>query len=589
MFVLRKIKVKIFGGKTMNLMSFIKPYKFPIVIALTLMLVELTVELMHPLLLAKIIDEGIMQENMNVILYWGAVMVGMSILAFLSGVINSFYAAHVSQSTGYDIRSSLYKKIQLFSYAGLQRFQTSSLITRMTNDVTQIQNTIFMSLRIILRAPLLVIGGTVMALLVNVRLALILVIMIPILIVFLIWMMKKGASLFSLVQKKLDGVNHVMRENLVAIRLVKVFVRHDFEKSRFQKSNNELMDKTISALRLMEMSMPFLLLLMNVAVMAILWFGSFSVNAGGTQIGEVVAIVNYATRITSALTVFSMIIIVFSRAKASAERINEVFESESVLEADTKGDTYITEGSIHFQNVSLEYPSMNGYVLNNLTLHVSGGDTLAILGATGSGKSTLFQLIPKLYDASEGQVFIDGKSIEEISLYELRSKIGYVPQEVFLFSGTIKENIQWGNERATMEEIIKAAKDAQIDEVIQNLPNQYETKIGQKGVNLSGGQKQRISIARALVRKPKILLLDDSTSALDVKTEALFLRALRQYQCTTLIITQKLSTARNAGKIILMEDGTIVGEGNHETLQQKSSLYQAMNQSQIRREELQDV
>jgi ATP-binding cassette subfamily B protein len=570
----------------MKLFSFLKPYKFPIVIALTLMFVELIVELVHPLLLARIIDDGIMQEDLNAIKYWGAIMIGMSLLAFISGIINSYYAAHVSQSTGFDIRSNLYEKIQLFTYSQLQRFQTSSLITRMTNDVTQIQNTIFMSLRIMLRAPLLVIGGTLMALLVNVRLAMILVVTIPILVLFLIWMMKKGGALWSQVQGKLDRVNHIMRENLVAMRLVKVFVRHQHEKKRFKKSNDQLMETTMSALRTMEIAMPVLLLLMNVSVMAILWFGSFSVQSGGTQVGEVVAIVNYATRITSALTVFSMIIIVFSRARASAARITEVLDSD-LEETSTKHFHELKDGSVEFKNVSFQYPSMNSLVVEDVTFNVRGGETLAILGATGSGKTTLFQLVPKLYEITAGQIVIDGASIDELDLVQLRREIGYVPQEVFLFSGTIKENLEWGKDDATMEEIIAAAKDAQIHDVIAKLPNQYETKIGQKGVNLSGGQKQRLSIARALVRKPKILLLDDSTSALDVKTEARLLDALRKYQCTILLITQKISTARKADNIILVDEGRIVGEGNHEFLLEHSMLYQKITQSQSRKEEFQ--
>ncbi|GAE37003.1 ABC transporter ATP-binding protein [Halalkalibacter akibai] len=572
----------------MKLFSFLKPYKFPIVIALFLMFVELVVELLHPLLLAKIIDDGIMQEDMSVILNWGAIMVGMSLLAFLAGVVNSFYAAHVSQSTGYDIRSELYEKIQTFTYTKLQRFQTSSLITRMTNDVSQIQNTIFMSLRIMLRAPLLVIGGTIMALLVNVQLALILVITIPILICFLIWMMKKGGALFSQVQAKLDGVNHVMRENLVAMRLVKVFVRHRFEESRFNKSNDDLVKTTVSALRLMEIAMPVLLLLMNVSVMAILWFGSFAVNTGGTQVGEVVAIINYATRITSALTVISMIVIVFSRARASAERITDVLETNVDAEKSTKA-IEIKDGSLEFKEVSFQYPSTDIEVLKRINFKVEGGKTLAILGSTGSGKTTLFQLIPNLYEVTSGEIYIGGHPVHSLDLDEYRKKIGYVPQDVFLFSGTIKENLQWGKQDATMEEIVEAAKDAQIHDVISQLPDQYETKIGQKGVNLSGGQKQRLSIARALVRKPIILLLDDSTSALDVKTEALLLQALKRYNCTTCIITQKISTAKKADQIILLDEGMIVDEGSHEILIKQSSLYQKINESQLREEELQDV
>ncbi|WP_332691656.1 ABC transporter ATP-binding protein [Halalkalibacter lacteus] len=576
-----------------NVFSFLRPYKFPVFIALTLMLIELTVELIHPLLLAKIIDDGIMQEDLAAITRWGALMIGMSLLAFVSGVINSFYAAHVSQSTGFDLRSNLYKRIQTFSFTQLQRFQTSSLITRLTNDVTQIQNTIFMSLRIMLRAPLLIIGGTIMALFVNAKIALILVFMIPLIVLFLIWMMKKGGSLFSLVQAKLDGVNHVMRENLTAMRLVKVFVRHNYEGKRFKKSNEALMEKTVSALRLMEVAMPILLLLMNVGIMAILWFGSFEVNSGGAKVGEIVAIVNYATRITSALTVFSMIIIVFSRAKASAERIADVLDDDksemNIVKERQDPSLKIVGGEIKFDHVSFHYPDMKMNVLNDLSFTANQGETLAILGATGSGKSTLFQLIPKLYEVSEGQIVLDGNNIKTFEPEHLRRQIGYVPQEFFLISGTVKENIQWGHDEATLDEVIEAAKHAQIHDVIESLPNQYETKLGQKGVNLSGGQKQRLSIARALIRKPKVLLLDDSTSALDVKTEAEFLKALKNYTCTTLIVTQKLSTAMNADKIILLDDGQKVAEGNHEQLLQQSHLYQQIHQSQMREEVFQDV
>jgi ATP-binding cassette subfamily B protein len=374
---------------------------------------------------------------------------------------------------------------------------------------------------------------------------------------------------------------------------VKVFVRHKYEGERFKKSNEALMEKTMSALRLMEVAMPVLLFLMNIGIMAILWFGSFEVQTGGAGVGEIVAIVNYATRITSALTVFSMIIIVFSRAKASSERIANVLEVEQseidIAKEDYELDVSIGGGAVAFEHVSFQYPNMKTNVINDLSFTVNQGETLAILGATGSGKSTLFQLIPKLYEINEGDIFLDDHHIHTFKVDDLRKQIGYVPQEVFLFSGTIKENIQWGNEHATLQEIMEAAKHAQIHDVIQTFPDQYETKIGQKGVNLSGGQKQRLSIARALIRKPKLLLLDDSTSALDVKTEARFLQALKNYTCTTLIITQKLSTAMQADKIILLNEGQKVAEGTHHQLLQRSDLYQQIHQSQIREEELQDV
>ncbi|GAE26110.1 lipid A export ATP-binding/permease protein MsbA [Halalkalibacter wakoensis JCM 9140] len=570
--------------------GFLKPFKLPIFIALFLMLLELFVELIHPLLLAKIIDDGIIQEDFSVIVRWGGLMVGLSFLAFIAGVVNSFYAAHVSQSTGFLIRSSMYQKIQMFAFSQLQCFETSSLITRLTNDVTQIQNTIFMSLRIMLRAPLLIVGGAIMALFINVKIALILVIAIPLIVLFLIWMMKKGGTLFSQVQAKLDKVNHVMRENLTAMRLVKMFVRSKHENKRFKKGNEQLMNHTVSALRLMELTMPVLLFLMNVGVMAILWFGSFEVNSGGAQVGEIVAIVNYATRITSALTVFSMIIIVFSRARASAERISEVLEhGKEQKDEQLEKELEKLEGSLTFDHVSFQYPNTQGDVLKEVSFHVEKGKTLAILGATGSGKSTLVQLIPKLYEVNKGNIFIDSFNIDDLSSFQLRDQIGYVPQEVFLFSGTIKENIQWGKPEASIEDVIEAAKHAQIHDLIEQLPDQYETKIGQKGVNLSGGQKQRLSIARALLRKPKLLLLDDCTSALDVKTEGRFLEALEDYSCTTLLITQKISSAIKADQIILLEDGQIIAEGTHEQLAKKSTLYQAILQSQEREEERVDV
>ncbi len=514
-----------------------------------------------PLILAKVIDDGIVAEDMGVVLWWGSIMIGMSLLAFTSGIINSFYAAHTSQSTGYDIRAQLYQKVQDFSLANLQKFQTSSLITRLTNDVTQIQNTIFMGLRIMLRAPLLVIGGTIMALIVNARLALFLVVTIPVLIFFLIWMMRKGSVAFKQVQLKLDRVNHVIRENLAGMKLVKAFVRRRHEAKRFSKENEELKDKTVYALRLMEVTMPILLLLMNASIIGVLWFGNVQVQAGGVQVGEIVAIINYVTRITGALTVFAMIVMVFSRSRASAERISEVLDTEVDLR-DGQGAlpqlSDVTGSSISFQNVSFSYPEIKEPALRELSFNVQGGQTIAILGGTGSGKTSLFQLIPRLYDVGEGAIRIDGTDIRAMKIKEVRQMIGYVPQEALLFSGSIKDNIAWGSETASFEDIVQAAKDAQIHQMIERLPNQYETKIGQKGVNLSGGQKQRLSIARALVRKPRILLLDDSTSALDVETEASLLTALRKYSCTILLITQKLGTAKSADEIFLLNDGEII-------------------------------
>ncbi len=572
----------------MKIRTFIKPYRIPMAIAFFFMLVELAVELSQPMLIEKVIDKGILQNDLTAVLWWGSVMVGISIIAFIGGIINSFYAAHASQSFGYDVRVSLFKKIQSFSFANFNRFPTSSLITRMTNDVTQLQNTLFMSLRIMLRAPLLVIGGTVMALFVNAKLAAILAVTIPVLVAFLIWAMNTGGRLFRNVQERIDAVNRVMRENLVSMRLIKALLRSEHENERFTRSSQDLKAKTVSALRFMETTMPVLVFVMNLSIIAILWFGHWQISSGSTKIGEVVAVVNYSLRITAAFTPLSFIIMAISRARASARRIADVLNTEVDLTdaPDAEPDFQAIQGEVAFDRVSFRYPGTDRLVLRDISFTVQPGETVAILGATGAGKSSLFQLIPRLYDVSEGAVRIDGRDVRAYKLDHLRRQIGYAPQEALLFTGTIKENIAWGKDDATMEDIVAAAKAAQIHETIASFPNGYDTVLGQKGVNLSGGQKQRLCIARALIRKPKILLLDDSTSALDLKTEQKLLEALKAYTCTTLIITQKITTAMEADHILLLEDGKLLTVGRHDELLTASELYRQIYQSQFGKEAL---
>ncbi|WP_273717049.1 ABC transporter ATP-binding protein [Alkalihalobacillus pseudalcaliphilus] len=563
--------------------GYIRPYQFAMWIALILMFIELVVELIHPLLLARIIDDGIMQNDLQAVLYWGGIMVVVSLFAFIAGIVNSFFAGHVSQSTGLDLRNGMYEKVQAFSFSNLQKFQTSSLITRLTNDVTQIQNTLFMSLRIMLRAPLLVVGGVIMALLLNMQLAMFLVLTVPILLLFLVFVMKAAAKLFKLVQQKLDGVNSVIREHLGGMKLIKAYVRRKHEQKRFVDRNKQLMDKTVKALRLLETTMPILLFIMNVSIIGILWFAQSAIQTGTVQVGEVVAIINYVLRITGALTVFAMIIMVFSRAKASSERIVEVLNTDvDMQDGSQQVKKAASKEIMRFDNVSFRYPGNGDTAIKQIQLSIYKGETIAIMGGTGSGKTTMFQLIPRLYDSTAGSILINGMNVKEFRVEELRKSIAYVPQEVLLFSGTIEENIAWGREDATEEEIHEAAKSAQIHETILSLPEQYRGRIGQKGVNLSGGQKQRISIARALIRKPDILLLDDSTSALDVQTEKRFMQALQKYECTTLMITQKVISAQEADRIILLDDGKIVATGNHNELVESSKLYQRIVQSQER-------
>ncbi|MGQ4667229.1 ABC transporter ATP-binding protein [Metabacillus halosaccharovorans] len=567
-----------------KLRSILQPYRISVMIALSLMLIELTVELLHPLLMAKIIDDGILKEDMDVVMVWGAIMVGISLLAFASGMINSFYAAHVSQGFGFDLRKQIFVKVQSFTFEKLSKFPAASLVTRMTNDITQLQNTLFMGLRIMLRAPLLIIGSVIMSFFVNAQIAMIFAIVIPLVIVVLVWIMKKGSKMFHYVQSKLDQVNDVLRENLIGMRLIKAYVRREHEVDRFKEASSSLKDNTVKALRMIETSMPILLLIMNLGILLILWIGQAQVTGGDVQVGEVVAIVNYGLRVTSALSMFSFIIMFLSRSRASASRILEVLDVEEDVvnhEGEVSG---ISDGKVIFDDVSFSYPGTEETVLKEISFTANAGETIAVMGGTGSGKSTLFQLIPRLYEVNSGTIYIDDQPINTLDMEFLRNQIGLVPQEAVLFSGEIENNIAWGNSHAKDEQIISAAKAAQIHETIEKLPKKYKTKIGQKGVNLSGGQKQRLSVARALVRKPKILLLDDSTSALDVKTEKKLLDALESYSCTTMLITQKISTAKLADKILLLDEGRLVAEGTHLDLLKNSPLYQKISQSQMKGE-----
>ncbi|WP_277674249.1 ABC transporter ATP-binding protein [Piscibacillus halophilus] len=565
---------------------YLKPYYLHMIIAWSLMLIELTVELLLPIFLGRMIDEGIQTQNLNTIIYWGSIMIGLALLSFTAGIINSFYSAHVTFKFGYDVRQKLFEKVQAFSFKNLNEYPTSSLITRFTNDIRMIQNGIFMGLRIMLRAPLLVLGGVMMAFIVNWRIALIFLVTVPLLIGFLLLIVRKAGKLFGKVQERLDNVNRVMQENLSGIRLIKAFLRKKYETNRFIGANTELMNYTKTSLRLIETSMPVLLLVMNMSLLFILWYGNIEVGNNNAQVGDVVAIVNYALRVSMAISMFGFLTMAIARMKASADRIGNVLDAEiDLLESEDANDQYrVKDGAIEFSNVSFRYPNLKEDVLSDLSFMIKPKEHIAIIGGTGSGKTSLFQLIPRLYDVTKGSVYLDGHDVRDFKLNHLRRAIGYVPQAPLLFTGSIRENIRWGKNNATEDDIIQAAKDAQIHETIKELPNGYDTKIGQKGVNLSGGQKQRVSIARALIRKPNILMLDDSTSALDLKTESRLLEAIQGYECTTLIVTQKVTTAMNADRIFLMDDGKLLDVGRHEQLLKSSNLYRKIVESQFGKE-----
>lgn len=573
-----------------HVLSFLKPHIKWMALAWLLMLVELFVELWHPLLMQKIIDEGVIQNDWRVITIWGGVMLAASILAFAAGIANSFAAAHVGQQYGFELRRRLFRKIESFSLHRFDSFSTGSLITRLTGDVTQMQNMVFMSLRIMMRAPLLIVFSMVMAFLVHVKLALILVVIVPALLCFLIWMMTKAASMFSSVQSMLDRVNSLTRENIAGIRLIKAWMRGEHEQQRFARANEELTARTMRVLRFTEAVVPVLLFGMNLVFIFILFVGKGEIETGGAKPGEVVAIINYATRIAASLSVFTFITMAVSRAKASARRIEEVLTSERDIADEEGADEHaIQSGTVQFENVSFRYPGSDSFVLRHISFSVRSHETVAILGETGAGKTSLLQLIPRLYEATKGVIKIDGIDVRAMKQERLRASIGFVPQDVLLFSGTIRDNICFGAPTLSEEQMMQAARDAQIHDTVIRFPDGYDTVVGQKGVALSGGQKQRLSIARALVRNPKILLLDDCTSALDAQTEANLWKALKTYRCTTLVVTQKITTAMEADSIILLREGRLLAKGTHKELLETSELYQKLVASQLGKEGVSDV
>lgn len=565
-----------------TIFSYLKPYRWLVVLALFLMLLELAVELIQPLLIARIIDDGILANNPQVIIELGIWMVAISFLAFFGAITNTVIASHIVQSYGYDIRMALFRKVQDFTMTAFLRFPNASLITRLTTDVTMTQNVIFMGLRIMLRAPLLVIGSIIMAFVVNPSLAIYLVIGFPFLLVFMFWMSRKGMKMFSRVQKTLDRLNRQIQENLQAVRLIKAYLRGRYEADRFNTVADELRNVNVTAFRIMEFILPVLLLVMNISLLAVLWVGADLVNTGEAPLGDLVAIVNYVMRMTGAFSMFAFIIIFFARAKASSERMEEVLLVNEDLEVGLEAGKLPRRafGEIEFDNVSFRYPNTKEWVLENISFRLKSGDKLAVMGATGAGKSTLFNLIPRFFEVTRGTIKVDGVAIEQWPLRELRETIGYVPQQSVLFTGSIQENLGWGDAEAEEELLVDAARKAQIHSSIEDFPNQYQTRVGQKGVNLSGGQKQRLSIARAIVRRPEILLLDDSTSALDVNTENALWEALEVESATMLVITQKIRTARGADAILLLDDGKVAGFGSHEELLQTSELYRAIAESQ---------
>jgi len=555
-----------------------------------LAIIDVFGEIVQPMLMSNIVDVGIKNQDTHYILKMGALMIGLSLIAIVGGIGNVYFSSKSSVGFASELRQGLFKKIQEFSFSNIDTFSSASLVTRLTNDINTLQQVVMMSLRLLIRAPLMLVCAVIFALQINKELTIIIAVAIPVLSFAIFFIMKKGIPYFTKMQRKLDRVNAAIQENLTNIRVVKSFVRDDFEEEKFSVANNDLMDMSVKASTIVVLIMPVMMLIMNVSIVAVVWFGGNKVMTGDLQVGQLMSFISYITQILIALMLLSMTIMMFSRASASSKRILEVLDTEIDIK-DTAGadagDFQVKKGEVQFKDVCFKYKSESDlFVLKDISFRVSPGELIAIIGATGSAKTSLVQLIPRLYDVSEGQILIDGIDVRNYALRHLREATATVLQKNILFSGTIKSNLKWGKPDATDEEIMGAAKDAQAHDFIMSFPQQYETVLGQGGVNLSGGQQQRLCIARALLKRPVILILDDSTSAVDTATEAKIRTALQKnyHQTTTFIIAQRISSIESVDRIIILDDGRIIGIGTHDELMKTNAVYQEIYQSQQQNE-----
>jgi len=594
----------------LKLVKYLKPYIKQVTLGPSFKLLEAILELLIPLMMAKLIDDGVKVNNTSFVYTMGGMMLLTAVIGAGSAYICQYYASVASQGFGTTMRNLLFKKIQSFSYNEIDKIGTPSLINRITSDVNQLQFAVAMLIRLVIRVPFLCIGGVVMAMIINLRLSLVLLIIMPLFAVFLYFVMSRSVPMYKAVQKKLDGLSTVIRENLSGARVVRAFARLDKERARFVDSNREYADSSIRVGRISALLNPVTTVIINLGVAAILWFGGIQVNEGSMTQGEIIAYINYVNMILSALIVLANLVVTFTKAAASAVRVNELLDMEPSI-VDMDADQYNLHGVaevkaemkvssaksesaemtvmpgqsipiIEFRNVSFSYGSSAENVLQNISFKINKGQVIGIIGSTGAGKTTLINLIPRFYDATEGVVLFNGVDVKTLKQRELRDRIGLVPQKSVLFTGSIEENLKWGNQDATAEYMIKAAKIAQAYEFIENKPESFQTQITQGGRNLSGGQRQRLAIARALIKKPEVLILDDSSSALDYATDARLRRELKENlsDTTVIIVTQRVAAIRNADIIIVMDEGEIVGMGSNAQLLESCSVYREIVSSQ---------
>lgn len=569
--------------------KYIKPYLPAFIIGPLMMIVEVIGEVVLPKLMANIINVGVANGSVGYITGTGALMILVALLMMAGGVGGAYFGAKAAVSFAADLRKDAFDKVQTFSFANLDQFSTGSLITRLTNDITQVQNLINMALRMMLRAPGMLIGALIMAFVMNAELAVIVLIVIPILVGAIAVLIKIAFPKFKIMQKKLDALNSNIQEMLTNVRVIKSFVRGDYEEKKFAASNEDLKQTSLGAFKTIIIVMPLMMLMMNGTTLAVVWFGGRQIIVGNMQVGDLTAFTTYIVQILMSLMMLAMVILQSSRALASLSRIREILDTEVDLNDEhcKEPDKIVSSGRVEFRDVSFRYYKENKEaVLSHISFAVKSGQTLGIIGSTGSGKTTLVQMIPRLYDVDEGEVLVDGVNVKDYTLENLREGVGMVLQKNVLFSGSILENLMWGDENASMEEVRKAAQAAQADGFVSSFTGGYEMDLGQGGVNVSGGQKQRLCIARALLKKPKILILDDSTSAVDTATEAKIRESFagELKNTTKIIIAQRISSVQEADEIMVLDDGKIVGFGKHEDLLASCEAYQEIYYSQMDKE-----
>lgn len=573
----------------LKLYRFLKPFTFFIIAIVTLLFIQVIADLYLPTLMSNIVNNGIINKDINYILRTGGVMLITAAVGITCAIIAAFFTSKTAVGLGKILREKIFTKVEGFSLSEFDKLGTATLITRTTNDVTQIQQVTVMIFSMMITAPLTSIGGVIMALRENKSLTWVLAVVIPILAAIIGTVLVKGIPLFRLMQIKLDKLNLVLRENLTGIRVIRAFNRIDKEKARFDYANADLMENAIKVNKIMAILMPLMMLIMNFTTIAIIWFGGIKIDQGNMQIGSLMAFIQYAMQILFSLLMLTLLFILVPRAQASSVRINEVLDTKpEIVDPPKPVNVFEKRGVVEFKDVTFSYKGSEQPVLCNISFTAVPGEITAIIGSTGSGKSTLVNLIPRFYDVDSGNVMIDGVDVREISQEVLRAKIGFVPQNIIIFSGTIAENIRYGKKDATMEEIRHAADIAQATDFILKMEGGFDHYISAGGTNVSGGQKQRLSIARALVRKPEIYIFDDSFSALDFKTDAKLRAALKPEikSSTVILIAQRVSTIMNADRIIVLDDGKIVGIGAHKELLKTCEVYREIVYSQLSEEEL---